>query len=460
MHDDHFGPIEQPFIIMHDITYWTGRVNNDPHGHSIVYPLLHFGLFNMLQSLGMRDPQDKMLVVRLLHAFYSLFVVSFGFKIAEHFSTKDIARKTGLVLALFWAFPYLSVRNLIEMVCIPPLMAGTYYILKSSERRSYIWYSGICFGVAFAFRYQTLFVTATVAMLLLYQKQWKQFLLFSFACFLTMLLVQGSADIFAWGYPFAAFLSYVGYNAAHGYDYTTGPWYNYLLLVAGALIPPASFMLLYGFLKNWKKTMMVSLPVIVFFIFHSYFPNKQERFIFSVIPLILTLSVVGWIELSQTSLFWQKHRTCTRGLWIWFWVINIILLVPFTTYYAKKSRVEALYYLYEKPITSMLLIGGNLGVIQPPMFYADQFPVDQYQINNDGDLQEVQAQLKQARVQPNYALMFGTEDFDLRKQKVETALHRKLILEKTVDPSFLDYVLFRLNPRGNKNQTSFVFRVE
>ncbi|HTY37958.1 MAG TPA: hypothetical protein VMH23_12645, partial [Bacteroidota bacterium] len=30
MHDDHFGPIEQPFIIMNYFTYWSGRVI--PHG--------------------------------------------------------------------------------------------------------------------------------------------------------------------------------------------------------------------------------------------------------------------------------------------------------------------------------------------------------------------------------------------------------------------------------------------
>jgi hypothetical protein len=401
-----------------------------------------------------------MLVVRLLHAFYSLLVVSFGYKIAEHFSSKDIARKTGVVLALFWAFPYLSVRNLIEMVCIPPLMAGTYYILKSSERRSAVWFSGICFGLAFVFRYQTLFVTATVAMVLLYQKQWKSFFYFSIACFVTMLLVQGSADVFAWGYPFAAVLAYVGYNSTHSMDYVIGPWYNYLLLIAGAMVPPTSFMLLYGFLKNWKKTLIVWLPVVVFFVFHSYFPNKQERFIFSVIPLILTLSVVGWLEVTQTSPFWLKHRRIVRGLWIWFWVINVVLLVPFTTYYAKKSRVESLYYLYNKPITGLLLIGGTLGAVQLPMYYADQYPIVQYKIEYDGDLQQVQLQLKQGHVQPNYAIMFGSENFEQRKLEVETALKKKMTLEKTVEPSFIDYVLYRLNPRGNKNQTSFVFRVQ
>ena len=65
MHDDHFGPIEQPFIIMNDITYWTSRTT--PHGHSIVYPSIHYVLFQGFEAIGIRDPQAKMYLVRFLH---------------------------------------------------------------------------------------------------------------------------------------------------------------------------------------------------------------------------------------------------------------------------------------------------------------------------------------------------------------------------------------------------------
>ena len=33
MHDDHFGPIEQPYMILHDFNVWLSR--GEPHGHSI-----------------------------------------------------------------------------------------------------------------------------------------------------------------------------------------------------------------------------------------------------------------------------------------------------------------------------------------------------------------------------------------------------------------------------------------
>ena len=340
MHDDHFGPIEQPFIIMHDISYWTSRAT--PHGHSIVYPSIHYVLLNVCEAVGIQDPQQKMYIVRFLHAVYSLLVVFFGYKIAEVIRNRETAKKVGLLLALFWAFPFLSVHNLIEMVCIPPLMAGFYFALTSKEKLQNAFFAGLWFGLAFVFRYQTLSMIATLGLIVLFRKDFKQFALMTAGFFLTALAIQGSADIFAWGYPFASFIEYMRYNSTHGYDYTTGPWYNYSLLVLGAFIPPMSFLLIFGFFRNWKKTLLILLPVMVFFILHSLFPNKQERFIFPVVPLILLLSVVGWEEFVKESPFWSRHKITLKSLWVCFWIINLILLVPFTTYYSKKSRVEAM----------------------------------------------------------------------------------------------------------------------
>jgi hypothetical protein len=457
MHDDHFGPIEQPFIIMKYITYWTGRTI--AHGHSIVYPFLHYVLFNGCESVGIQDPQAKMYIVRFIHALYSLLVVFFGYKIAEVLSTKETAKKVGLLLALFWAFPFLSVRNLIEMVCIPPMMAGFYYALISKEKMRAAWMAGVWFGITFIFRYQTFSISATVLLIFLFRKELKTMALFVCGFLVTVLLIQGSADMFAWGYPFASFKEYMLYNATHGYDYTTGPWYNYALLVLGAFIPPLSFFLLYGFFRNWRKTLLIILPVLVFFALHSFFPNKQERFIFPVIPIILVLSVVGWEEYVNASLFWTRHRGVLKSLWMWFWIINFILLVPFTTYYGKRSRVEAMYALYGKPLSGLVLVGGTVGATQPPMFYTGVYPVPIYQIDNDAQLQQVKTALDKGIDHPNYVVFYGVEEIDRRVQRIESTLHMKLILDQKIETSFMDQVFYRLNPKNNKNETIFLYKV-
>ena len=457
MHDDHFGPIEQPFQIMHDITYWTSRC--EPHGHSIVYPAIHYALFNGLEFIGIKDPQNKMYIVRFLHAIYSLLIVYFGFKIAKKLSDENIAKTTGLVLALFWAFPFLSVRNLIEVVCIPPLMAGFFYVISDEEKLRNSLIAGLWFGLAFVFRYQTLAITGILGLILLLRKEFKQALLLGCGFLLTAFLIQGSADILAWGYPFASFMEYVRYNATHGYDYTTGPWYNYALLVLGALIPPFSFCLVYGLFRNWKKTLLILLPVLVFFVMHSYFPNKQERFIFPVVPLILMLGVIGWEDCVRKSDYWLRHIKLQKTLWVWFWVINFVLLVPFTGYYTKKARVEAMYTLYGKDVKGIVLVGGKWGIVQPPLFYANVYPVPVYQLQIDDRLGVVGEQIRSAELKPNYAVFFGPEDIQDRVTRVEQALGCKLVLLREIQPSFLDDVFYRLNPKYNKNQTTFVYEI-
>lgn len=457
MHDDHFGPIEQPFIVMNYLAYWTGRVV--PHGHSIVYPSLHYLLFNILEFVGIRDPQAKMFVVRLLHAAYSLLVVYFGYRIAESLSDRQTARKTGLVLALFWPLPFLSVRNLIEVVCIPPLMGGTFYALESRKNLRNAFIAGLWLGLAFVFRYQTLLFTGTLGLVFLFRKEARHAVWCAVGFLLSVFVVQGSADMFAWGYPFASFIEYVRYNLAHGEDYTTGPWYNYLLLVIGALLPPISLLFLYGFLRTWRKAAIAVFPILVFFVLHSYFPNKQERFILPVVPLILVLGIVGIEELWRSSSTWLRHPRWLKTSWVAFWILNLVLLVPFTFYYGKQSRVEAMYELYGKPVKGLVLVGGRVGTSQPPLFYTGTYPVSTYEVNSDEALTSLKAELNRTGVRLTHLVFFGVEQLDERVRRVSHELGIELRLEKRTDPSFLDVVFYKLNPRHNKNEITFVYGV-
>jgi hypothetical protein len=458
MHDDHFEVIEQPFIIMRDINFWANRV--EPEGHSIVYPGIHYLLLNGFNSVGIQNPQSQMFLIRLLHAFYSLLTVFFGYKIAEVLSNREAAKKVGLILALFWAFPFLSVRNLVEIVCIPPMMAGFYFALTSKEKFRNALIAGLCFGLAFTFRYQTISITGTLGLVFLFQKQFKQAALLTSGFFLSAFIIQGGADVFAWGYPFASFLKYIRHNVTHSGDYTTGPWYNYLVLVLGAIIPPLSFFLFYGFFRKWKKTLLILLPILVFFVLHSMFPNKQERFIFPVIPLILILSVVGWEEFVKQSAFWSRHRTALKSLWSWFWIINTILLLLFSTHYSKKSRVEAMYSLYGKPVNGVLFGGGKFSAPQLPMFYCGLYPLPTYDLNNNEQLADVKTNFYKWKYRPNYAIFFGPDSLNIRLHRIESSLGLKYTLERKIEPSFLDYIFFKLNPKYNKNETTFVFKVE
>src|SRR5687767_9763243 len=113
-HDDHFDIISIAQDWVYGIPVW---LNEDlPPRHSMFYAGIHYGLFYFLEQIGITQPTTKMLVVRLLHALYSLLVVYFGYKITEALSGQRDARIVGLMLALVWFMPFMSVRNLVEMV--------------------------------------------------------------------------------------------------------------------------------------------------------------------------------------------------------------------------------------------------------------------------------------------------------------------------------------------------------
>lgn len=57
-------------------------------------------------------------------------IISFGYRIASLITKRETAYKVALLLSVFWFMPFLSVRNMVEMVSIPFLMYGALIILR------------------------------------------------------------------------------------------------------------------------------------------------------------------------------------------------------------------------------------------------------------------------------------------------------------------------------------------
>ncbi len=137
MIDDHFIVVEsaQSWVDGYDYNYWLpgSPGNTGPTGHNMFYPGIHFILFATLKWLGIHDPNAKMYVIRLLHGLLSLVTVWLGYRITETLDGKRSARIAGILLALLWFMPWGSVRNLVEMSCIPFMMAGFWFIVRKKQ---------------------------------------------------------------------------------------------------------------------------------------------------------------------------------------------------------------------------------------------------------------------------------------------------------------------------------------
>ncbi len=455
MHDDHFGPIEQPWAIINDPKIWETRTT--PHAHSIFYPLLHYILFKLLYSFGISDPQEVMFVVRLLHSLYSTITVVYLYKILSLFFDQQLSFRVSLFIPLLWFMPFLSVRNLIEMVCIPPLAIGFYNLLREGNEFKNSFTSAFFFALAFAFRYQTLLITGTIILILLLQKRFSYALNFGFFFLLFAFLLQGSVDMFAWGFPFASFIEYVRYNLTHSGDYTTGPFYRYLLLLVGVFLPPLSIFIIYFFVKDFKQRILLVIPILMFLIFHSIFPNKQERFILPIVPFVFAFGLANFFSYVTRGHIFKSKQALYKSVLLIFWLLNIPLWILFSFNYSKKTRCEALYFLSKQAdVRGIYQITGELGPFKPPEFYLNRYGTPILEVENFDSL--VNQKLNTNYY--NYAIIYGDKELDSLRTRAESVLSKRLVLVQRIEPSLADWILYKLNPRYNKNQTANIYRIE
>jgi hypothetical protein len=99
-----------------------------------------------------------------------------GYRIALRLSSSPaIAWRCGLFLALFFFMPFVAVRNLVEVVSIPPLMWCGWWLIRRDGGPSLrdVFIAGLFAGLAIDLRFQTLFFGGGAGLaLLLLRRPW------------------------------------------------------------------------------------------------------------------------------------------------------------------------------------------------------------------------------------------------------------------------------------------------
>ena len=240
MIDDHFLAVEsaQSWVDGYDYNSWLpgSPGNTGPTGHNFFYPGLHFLLFLFFKFIHLTNPQMKMFFVRLINASWSLIIIYFGYKITERLCDKRSARIVGLLLALLWFMPWVSVRDLVEMSCVPLLIMAVWFIVSRGDQpgqTSAYFLSGLFLGLSFDLRPQTIFFSFGLILVVLYERKWKETITLILGSLIPVVLVQGTVDYFIWGKPFVELIGYIKGNILSAKNYITLPWYNYFLVIFG-----------------------------------------------------------------------------------------------------------------------------------------------------------------------------------------------------------------------------------
>lgn len=481
-HDDHFLVIEAAQSWVDGADYnewlpWNQRGLPHPTGHMLVYPGLHYLLLRSWAWLGFDDPALKMVLVRVLHAAWSLVTVRVGYRIIRRLAGEQAALHGGLWLALLWFAPFLGVRNLVEMVSAPLVLLASWWLIRADDegtrspdasgtgaggdaQRSAIralLIAGIFAGLAVNIRFQTVFAGAGMGLGLLLQRRWKHAILFAAGMCAPLVLLQGGIDLAIWGRPFAELTEYVRYNLANPEN--TGidlPWYQYVLMLALALVPPLSLAWCAGFLRS-PRPLPVWTGVVVFLLFHSIFPNKQERFILPVIPVFFVLGYSSWVRWQADSAWWKRHRTLWRTGTAFAWTLNLLLLLPLSVSFSKRERVEAMAMLREHPAIRGFIIEDSVEGEAPwmPLYYWGRWDAVKDPFTDPKADLKALVELNAPDERANAVLLIGAEKLEERVARA-TAAMGPLTFIGAAEPGLLDRTLHWLNPM-NRNEVILLF---
>jgi len=231
-----------------------------------------------------------------------------------------------------------------------------------------------------------------------------------------------------------------------------------------------------GWFKVLRKYPLLFWPSFLFFAFHSYFPNKQERFILPILPLFIIAGVIGWWQYMDKSTFWQKNRRFFKPILVLFWVMNFLALPVFSTTYSKRSRCETMYYMGKQADANTLLIEESIrgGATIMPMFYGNK-EIQTYLLGKYSD-NDTLKYIKNRKIvrhdetivnpdeikfnnwpNPDYIAFVNEKNIDERVEKIKE-YYPNIDYTTTINPSYIDLLMKKLTP-SNNNQLVFIYKV-
>lgn len=466
-HDDHFLVIEasQSWVDGYDYNRWlpwNQGAAPTPTGHMMVYPGLHYLLFVACEALGITEPGTKMLIVRLLHALWSLVLVRSGYRIALLLADRKIAWRVGLFLGLFFFMPFLSVRNLIEVVSAPLIMLATEQFLRAQRSGSgnrAMALAALFVGLAINIRFQTFLFGAGAGVALLLQQRFRHALIFGGLVFAPLLLLQGTIDTVIWGRPLAELGEYVGYNADNTDTYGNFPWYNHVLVLAALFVPPFSLLVLFGFWRI-RRVLVPWLGIVAFVLAHSMLPNKQERFMLPIASTYFVLGYCAWELYRGSSAWWQARPRLYRGIMIWTWSLNTLLLVPLCFSYSKHERIRAMAILRAHAGVTGLIMEDSVESDAPmaPRFYWGMWGNQNDHVLSAAEDYHALLSRYPDSTRANVILFVSGDDLTARVERASAAMGPLHLLGEA-HPGLLDRTMHWLNP-VNRNMVIHVYGTE
>lgn len=337
----HPDEIYQSLEIAHDLKWgygfipWEFQIPSSPEedgaARSYLFPLLFFYIFELCEMLGIPyEINGTLKAVRFFSATYCTLLIP----IVYYFSKELLPpQKPPHIFSLFAAFlttmwfqfPFFGIRTITNSFVTPLILGALYLHLRTTKRKneySYVkiigseFIAGILLGLACALRMDSVvfFVPFFILRHQNNRRMLSQYLLL-FTGFVVMFFIQGMTDLYFFGTFLASPINWYRFNIVEGKSAIFGvqPFFFYFGKILVKPFYLVNFAMLVGMLiyriqvtlhKSRGKihdewffaTLELLLWVLMSIIVLSSVEHKEERFLFSIFPIIMILFAAAMKE--------------------------------------------------------------------------------------------------------------------------------------------------------------------
>jgi len=351
-------------------------------GENMFFLIIHYGFFQLFDSLGIENVKIYILIIRIIYSFISLITVYYSFLLAKILLNKHIAKYVALIFAFFWLFAFLSSRIQSEVLAMPFLMISFYKFCKTKPINlptlDYLM-TGIFMGLTLTFCFNSTFFIIIFLILALYKIGYRNWLHVIGGFSITFLGTQGITDFIIWKKPLVEFIFFVQkYFIIETLNFSE--IFKYLLFFATSLFVVFAIIIFCGFLKTAFKNIIISLPVFLFFIFCSL--SSKVFSVLLILPFIIILGIKGWTEIVEHFNFLKTRKKNLKIIYFTVFFINLFILPFFIFSFPNSANVEAFTYITNNSAkNSNILIINNKTEKYPDFYLSDRFM--KYELNCD-----------------------------------------------------------------------------
>ncbi len=320
---------------------------------SAMMPTVCYGLFSVLNVIGISDPYTQTALLRILTGLLCIFVIQLFIKSSGsiiHSNNKN----SFLILSFFlWFLPVLNVRFSSET------LSGITFLLaiallqfeKINKKRYSFLFIGTLLGLSFLCRFQSVILTiGLIGWLVFIDKVSFKKVIQLFAGIVVILIIVVLIDCWFYQQFELTFYNYWHVFASAedaASSFGTLPWYYYIWYLIKFPFFPIGILILVSLLvliiKSPKN--IIVWTVIPFIIIHSLIHHKEERFLFPIINFIPIILILAYQQI-ETIFVNRKLYYLKLIILIPLVLLNIVGLYAMSTKAAGVGRMDITSYIH------------------------------------------------------------------------------------------------------------------